>query len=104
MRQRMIKFLALIIVTLVVIQSVNSQCTTLGQTPATAFPVCGTDVFSQTSVPACSNHTIPTYCLNDGNIYWDLNPFWYKFTCFESGTLGFQIKPTNNSDDYDWQL
>ncbi|RYG04210.1 MAG: T9SS type B sorting domain-containing protein, partial [Chitinophagaceae bacterium] len=30
--------------------------------------------------------------------------YWYKFTCFESGTLGFLITPENLNDDYDWQL
>lgn len=79
-------------------------CTNLGQTPATAFPVCGTDVFTQTSVPPCYNNTIPTFCTNDGNVYQDLNPYWYKFTCFKSGSLGFLIDPNNQGDDYDWQL
>lgn len=83
----------------------NAQsCSNLGQTPATAFPVCGTDVFSQTSVPACANSGIPTFCGNDGLGYGDLNPYWYKFTCFQSGTLGFLISPNNLGDDYDWQL
>jgi len=94
------------LVTLIVSQTVKSQtCTTLGQTPATAFPVCGTDVFAQSSVPACTNHTIPTFCkAEDGLEYEDKNPYWYKFTCFQSGTLGFLIQPNNASDDYDWQL
>ena len=78
-------------------------CTTLGQTPATAFPVCGTDTFSQTNVPICVNRPITTFC-NDGIIYQDLNPFWYRFTCFKSGTLGFMITPNNLNDDYDWVL
>ncbi|MCW3117287.1 MAG: domain containing protein [Chitinophagaceae bacterium] len=99
------RFLLLFTVTLAVFQTAKSQtCTTLGQTPATAFPVCGTNVFTQTSVPPCVNHVIPTNCTNDGNIYQDLNPYWYKFTCFQSGTLGFQINPNNSGDDYDWQL
>jgi hypothetical protein len=34
----------------------------------------------------------------------DKNPYWYKFTCFTAGTLGFLIKPNTFSDDYDWQL
>lgn len=86
-------------------QAAKSQsCGNLGQTPATAFPVCGTDVFAQTSVPACVNGSIPTFCTNDGNDYQDLNPYWYKFTCFQSGTLEFLISPNNLADDYDWQL
>lgn len=79
-------------------------CTRLGQTPATAFPVCGISTFSQTTVPACGGRTIPVPGCNDGAAYGDLNPYWYKFTCFSSGTLGFTITPMTTSDDYDWQL
>lgn len=80
-------------------------CTTPGQTPSTAFPVCGTSVFKQTNVPICSSHTLTVPgCSGDGAAYADKNPFWYKFTCFQSGSLGFLIKPANQGDDYDWQL
>lgn len=79
------------------------QCTTLGQTPGTAFPVCGTNLFKQTTVPFCSNGNMPNGC-NDGASYADKNPYWYKFTCFTAGTLGFEIKPDNQNDDYDWVL
>lgn len=41
---------------------------------------------------------------NDGVPYSAKNPYWYKFTCFKSGTLSFVIDPNTNSDDYDWQL
>lgn len=83
----------------------QSTCSTLGQTPGTAFPVCGTSVFQQQTVPACGGRSIPVPgCGNDGADYGDLNPFWYKFTCFTSGTLGFTITPHTLSDDYDWQL
>src|SRR6516164_1142666 len=82
---------------------VPGGCTVLGQTPATAFPVCGTSVFHQDQVPICTNGYIPVNC-HDGALYSDKNPFWYRFTCFVSGTLGFQITPKTLSDDYDWQL
>jgi gliding motility-associated-like protein len=81
-------------------------CTTLGQNPSTAFPVCGSTVFSQNTVPICSsaNLYVPG-CSGLGNAdYQNKNPFWYKFTCFQTGTLGFQITPINAGDDYDWQL
>jgi gliding motility-associated-like protein len=78
-------------------------CSVLGQTPGTAFPVCGTSVFHQDQVPTCDNGYIPVNC-HDGTPYSDKNPFWYKFTCFQGGTLGFQITPNTLSDDYDWQL
>ncbi len=84
--------------------AVSQVCTTLGQTPASAFPVCGTANFKQQTVPLFSTHsiTVPGCSSNDG--YMDYNPFWYKFTCFQSGTLGFLITPNNLGDDYDWQL
>src|SRR5438067_3529268 len=68
----------------------SSPCDSLGQRPSTAFPVCGSDTFVQKSVPPCFNNVIPIVppCPNDGNVYRDLNPYWYKFTCFTSGTLG----------------
>jgi gliding motility-associated-like protein len=77
-------------------------CTTLGQTPVTAFPVCGTTTFNQNTVPYCGGNPIPGPCGNQGIT--DTNPFWYKFTCFSSGTLSFSIVPIDRDDDYDWQL
>ncbi|PWT74034.1 MAG: PKD domain-containing protein [Bacteroidetes bacterium] len=83
----------------------SNSCTTLGQTPGTAFPVCGTTNFVQSNVPLCYTHTIYVPGCTGGNAdYSDLNPFWYKFTCYQSGTLGFVISPNNLNDDYDWQL
>lgn len=77
-------------------------CTTLGQLPQTAFPVCGSQTFVQSTVPFCVNHAIPVPgCNND---YADVNPFWYKFTCYKSGTLAFTINPIKQDEDYDWQI
>lgn len=81
------------------IKANGQACSVHGQTPGTAFPVCGTKDFVQESVPLCSNHSVPGGCGTD-----DTNPFWYKFTCFNSGTLGFVIKPKDLNEDYDWQL
>jgi gliding motility-associated-like protein len=82
---------------------VNSQtCTTLGQNPSTAFPVCGIDTFSQSTVPYCGGRFIPGVCSAD--YVADANPFWYKFTCFSAGTLGFLITPNDLNDDYDWEI
>lgn len=80
------------------------ECTQPGQTPSTAFPVCGTNVFSQENVPICSTHSLYVPGCDDGASYENKNPFFYKFTCFESGTLGFVITPNDLRDDYDWQL
>ena len=82
------------------------SCSGPGQTPTTAFPVCGTKTFYQQSVPICGNKRIPGPACNnsDDGPHIDMNPYWYKFTCYTSGTLGFVITPNVISDDYDWQL
>jgi gliding motility-associated-like protein len=100
------RFPGLLVMILLLGNYVSAQtCSTLGQTPATAFPVCGENTFTQTNVPICVTHrlTVPG-CQNDGNAYQDKNPYWYSFTCYQSGTLGFLITPNNLGDDYDWML
>ena len=84
----------------------SQLCTSPGQLPSTAFPVCGTTTFQQTTVPICTTHDlyVPGCSGTGGAQYADKNPYWYKFTCFTSGTLGFTITPNNLGDDYDWQL
>lgn len=78
-------------------------CTALGQNPTTAFPVCGTSTFSQSTVPICGGRSVPApSCRSTGTT--DKNPFWYKFTCFQTGTLEFLITPLDLNEDYDWQL
>lgn len=86
--------------------AIGQDCTTIGQNPSTAFPVCGTKTFTQHSVPVCGDKMIPgPVCNTPGNgTHTDKNPFWYKFTCYVAGTLGFSITPLVLSDDYDWQL
>src|SRR5688500_8717239 len=83
--------------------SAQTTCTNPGQTPATAFPVCGTSTFTQASVPLCGGRRMAyKNCGND--LLTDINPYWYKFTCFQSGTLGFTITPQDLNEDYDWEL
>jgi gliding motility-associated-like protein len=97
------KILVFIVFSLTILTYGNAQtCTTLGQNPSTAFPVCGTSVFSQTTVPFCGGRSIVAPSCPRGP-FSDKNPFWYKFTCFQTGTLGFLITP-NTPEDYDWQL
>ncbi len=80
----------------------QTPCNNPGQNPQTAFPVCGTTTFTQNSVPLCGNRDIVGPCGNTGLT--DRNPYWYKFTCYTSGTLGFSISPLAGNEDYDWQL
>jgi gliding motility-associated-like protein len=79
----------------------RTQCTTPGQSPQSAFPVCGTSTFSQTSVPQCGGRKVGRQGCGRSELT-DLNPFWYKFTCYQDGTLGFTITPNIIGDDYDW--
>lgn len=79
----------------------QNPCTGLGQTPKSALPVCGTATYTQNSVPLCDGRPVATFCTSGLK---DVNPFWYKFTCFQSGTLGFVIIPRDSLDDYDWEL
>ncbi len=72
-----------------------------GQLASTAFPVCGTSIFQQSVVPIGSTTSLN---VPGCDFYPDTNPFWYSFTCFAGGTLGFLITPNNRSDDYDWML
>jgi gliding motility-associated-like protein len=87
---------------LIVGDAAAQNCSQLGQNPGSAFPVCGTTKFRQLSVPVCGNKKVPNPC--NATLITDKNPFWYKFTCYTSGTLGFKITPANLGDDYDWQL
>ncbi len=98
-------FLSIFFLLIISFQNSLGQCTTLGQTPTTAFPVCGTAPFFQQNVPICTNSNLfVPGCDRDGTTYTDKNPFWYKFTCYQTGTFGFLITPNDLADDYDWQL
>jgi gliding motility-associated-like protein len=99
------RLIGLVVVILLCNRLGAQTCSSLGQTPSTAFPVCGLDTFSQSNVPICTSHTLTVPgCQNDGNAYADKNPYWYRFTCYQTGTLGFLITPNNIGDDYDWML
>lgn len=86
------------------LQNATAQtCQNLGQTPGSAFPVCGIDTFTQASVPVCGGREVKAPGCTNYPLA-DVNPYYYKFTCFKSGTLSFEITPKNSGDDYDWQI
>jgi len=102
-RDKLLKHVLIIVVLFSFKKGITQACITLGQTPSTAFPVCGTTIFKQTTVPLCiNNQQLSVPGCNPG--YPDRNPFYYKFTCYVSGTLGFTINPLASNEDYDWQL
>lgn len=104
---RTIKRLLTIIVVFVFVNAdlaAQVVCTVPGQNPATAFPVCGSSSFVQTTVPLCGGRRLPFGGCGQNSGLTDINPFWYKFTCYKAGTLGFLITPAALTDDYDWEL
>jgi gliding motility-associated-like protein len=97
------KFIILLLLSFILIKGFSqTTCSGLGQTPGAAFPVCGTDTFKQSTVPVCGGRTVKAPGCPD--VLNDVNPYWYKFTCYQSGTLGFTLTPNILTDDYDWQL
>jgi len=82
--------------------SMAQPCSLPGMTPSSAIPVCGTAVFRQAFVTGCTGPDIAVRGCNIGVT--SSRSFWYKFTCFQTGTLGFLIRGISNSDDYDWSL
>src|SRR5688500_14187958 len=85
----------------------SQPCTTPGQNPSTALSVCGSTTFTQTTIPNCkTNNLFVPGCsqMYNNPEYANRNPFWYRFICSTSGTLGFLISPNAKNQDYDWQL
>jgi len=77
-------------------------CTLPGMTPSSAIPVCGIAQFRQPDLANCTGQ--PVAIRGCSITATSDRAFWYKFTCFQTGTLGFVIKGLNANDDYDWCL
>ena len=92
--------ITLFFVTFFVKMSVAQFCPILGHTPDGAYPVCGNITKVEPDFFYCSNGQVnTTYCDIPAS---DAPAFWYKFTCYQSGSLGFLITHNDlNSDDYD---
>lgn len=83
-------------------KSYAQPCSLPGMTPANAIPVCGTSVFHQSIVTNCDGDFVAqTGCARGAT---SSSSFWYKFTCFQTGSLGFLISGIASTDDYDWVL
>ena len=81
--------------------AVSAACSGYGMVPDLAIPVCGSKVFHQDKVTTCTGPDInPTQC--PGAPFPSTRSFWYKFKCFQAGTLGFLLTPMTISDDYDF--
>lgn len=84
----------------------NAQrpCFGPGRTASTAEAVCGSLVFHQTNLSNCTGQNIPNPTAGCGNIVTSSNSAWYKFHCYQTGTLGFLLTPLGGGDDYDWEV
>src|ERR1035437_8942884 len=99
------KIIILILLCLIHNQGLTQTCTALGQTPETAIPVCGTDTLFQSPGSYCDGGLPGVWCRAPYvNKFMDMSPFYYSFTCFSPGTLGFVITPIDPDDNYSWQL
>jgi gliding motility-associated-like protein len=98
------RLLTLIAIILSAVYSTYAQpCSTIpGMSPGNALPVCGTSVFHQDVVINCSGPDVAQVGCSVGAS--SSSSFWYKFTCFQTGTLGFLISGISDTDDYDWVL
>lgn len=75
-----------------------------GQDCSTAAYLCSNASFGQASSTAgygIQEVSPSNSCWGSGG---ERQSRWYKFTVGATGTLGFEIKPNVNSDDYDWAL
>ncbi len=100
----MYKITITILIALLFINSTGlaQPCSMPGMTPSSAIPVCGTTPFRQEQVDNCAGSPIAIRgCTISAT---SDRAFWYKFTCYQTGTLGFLISGLSASDDYDWCL
>lgn len=100
----MLKIISTIFFILLFLQNaVQAQtCSLPGMTPGSAIPVCGTAPFTQDVIANCTGPNVAAR--GCPSAVTSSKSFWYKFTCYQSGTLGFLITGKSNTDDYDWSL
>jgi gliding motility-associated-like protein len=99
---RLFTFLFLLFISTINIAVAQPPCSGPGRTAQTAIVVCGILTFSQPVVPSCTGPDLPPSGCNDPVT--SSNSVWYRFHCYQSGTLGFLITPASVADDYDWEL
>lgn len=84
------------------LKAFTQPCSLPGMTPSSAIPVCGTTPFVQPELANCTGQPVAIRgCTITAT---SDRAFWYKFTCYQTGTLGFVIRGVNVNDDYDWCL
>ena len=87
----------------------QSQCLPFGTISNIAYPICGNTTHSLSDAESmlldfCETSEVYVRICRRNGLYLDKSPFWYKFTCYQGGTLGFMLTPNILSDDYNWHL
>lgn len=100
MRSLLLSFL---LSTAILIVKAQPPCAGPGRIPGSAQAVCGNLTFNERDVTNCSGPDIPNPTSGCGQVTSD-NSRWYKFHCYQAGTLGFLLTPQNMADDYDWEI
>jgi gliding motility-associated-like protein len=98
------RFLFFIFLLLAFTANAQPPCAAPGGTAQSANAVCGTTFFPQGFLPNCSAPNIPQGNAACGGLVGAGNSIWYKFHCYQTGTLGFKITPLNPLADFDWSL
>ncbi|MBC7934917.1 MAG: gliding motility-associated C-terminal domain-containing protein [Rhizobacter sp.] len=80
-------------------------CSVPGMIPSSAIPVCGTTPFVQDTIALCSGPSVATTGCAP-TVVTSSRSFWYKFTCYQTGSFAFEISAASPAvdDDYDWVL
>lgn len=88
---------------LISFETKGQQCSGPGRRPETAIILCGTLNFTQSDVSPCSGPSLPfTACPQSPTAE---NVYWYRFHCYQTGTLGFLITPNPSAPtDIDWTV
>jgi gliding motility-associated-like protein len=87
--------------------TVNAQgaCTGPGRDVNSAEAVCGNITFRENDVSSCDGFAnLPNPTAGCGDIVTTDNSRWYKFHCYQAGTMGFLLTPLSAGDDYDWEI
>lgn len=80
-------------------------CAGPGRAAGSAQAVCGNLTFIEKDVSNCTGSgNLPNPTAGCGDIVTTDNSRWYKFHCYQAGTLGFLINPNSPLDDYDWEV
>jgi hypothetical protein len=96
-------FLNLLLLLAIFTASAQPPCTGPGRVAASAQAVCGNLTFTDSANNCIGQGDLPNPTSGCAPVSTD-NSRWYKFHCYQAGTLGFLLKPQNTGDDYDWEV